>query len=134
MGEQRAAEGMKLFEASSASVELDLEGATKFKEEHEAKIAALEAEVATLTGKDNKKARTEKGKEASNLKNELQYIDACKVVKGVEPKNGHFMKKKEAARPAAAKKEEKAQKEKKENPKKAAESSGISKEERDELE
>merc|ERR1719235_1364733 len=134
---------MKLFEMASASVELDIEGATKFKAEHEATIAAMEAEVAALTGKDNKKARTEKSKEVSNVKNMAEYIDACKVVKGLEPKNGHFMKKKEVAPPPAAKKaekkddapkEEKEEKEKKEKPKKAAESTGISKEERDELE
>merc|ERR1719298_351347 len=104
---------MKLFEnAAGGSVELDIAGATKFKEETEAKIAAMEAEVATLTGKDNKKPRTEKSKEVSNIKNMAEYIDACKVVKGVEPKNGFFMKKKEAAPPP--KKEEKKEEEPKE--------------------
>merc|ERR1712066_161297 len=60
-------------------------------------IAALEAEAAALTGKDNKKARTEKSKEASNLKLEPKYIDACKVVKGLEPKNGNFATKPQTA-------------------------------------
>jgi len=109
--------------------------------DHEAKIAAIEAEAAALTGKDNKKARTEKSKEASAMKNDKQYIDATKVVKGLEPKNGFFMKSKAAAKPKAAaaetKAEEKADDSKKKDDKKPAkkqESAGISKAERDELE
>merc|ERR1712046_360819 len=129
--------GMKLFK-EEAAVELDTAGATAFKEAHEKKIAALEAEVATLTGKDNKKARTEKSKEVSALKNEPQYIDACKVVKGVAPKNGFFMKKQEAEAPKAkggsaaekpaeapVEEEKKEEKEKKQKPKKEM-AAGIS--------
>merc|ERR1719231_1542201 len=55
-------------------------------------MAALEAEAAALTGKDNKKARQEKSKAASALKTTPEYIDACKVIKGMQPKNGHFAK------------------------------------------
>merc|ERR1712242_612184 len=73
-----------------------------------------------------------------------QYIDACKVVKGLEPKNGFFIvvgqakqapkeaPKKEEATPAAAAPAE-VKKEKKEKAKKE-ESAGISPAERSELE
>merc|ERR1712070_984097 len=114
------------------------------KADHEARIAALEAEAAALTGKDNKKARSEKSKEASALKTTPEYIDACKVVKGLQPKNGNFTKSKAAAKPKATaaaadtKVEEKAddskKKEKEDKKPKKQESAGISKAERDELE
>merc|ERR1712087_878659 len=81
-------------------------GAQAFKDAHEAAIKAKEAEAEALTGKDNKKARTEKSKEASAMKNDPKYIDACKVVKGLPAPNGNFMTKAEAAQPAAAAKEE----------------------------
>merc|ERR1719231_218923 len=58
----------------------------------DAKFAALEAEAAALTGKDNKKARQEKSKEASALKLTPEYIDASRVLKGQPPKNGNFAK------------------------------------------
>merc|ERR1712070_173711 len=114
------------------------------KADQEARIAALEAEAAALTGKDNKKARSEKSKEASALKTTPEYIDACKVVKGLQPKNGNFLKSRAAAKPKAAaaaadaKVEEKAddskKKEKEDKKPKKQESAGISKAERDELE
>jgi len=134
-----AEKGMALFAAQGEDkVDLDVAGATKFKEETEAKFAAMEAEAAALTGKDNKKARTEKSKEAAALKTTPEYIDACKVVKGQPPVKGHFAKitkaevkvaAAEEAAPAAAAAKEKVVKE----PKKQ-ESAGISKAERDELE
>jgi len=140
--EQMAAEGMKLFEPETGPVEVDKAAAEKFKEEVDAQIAALDAHIATLTGKENKKERTAKSKEASDLKVGKQYIDACKVVKGLEPKNGFFIvagqakpkaeaPKKEEAEPAAAAAEVK--KEKKEKAKKE-ENAGISPAERSELE
>merc|ERR1712216_199577 len=98
------------------------------------------AEAAALTGKDNKKARTEKSKEASAVKNTPEYIDALKVIKGQPPKNGNFAKIKKATKAEAAAAEEKADEKKdddktkdKKAPKKQ-ESAGISKAERDELE
>merc|ERR1712129_37258 len=135
-----AAAGMALFaNQEDDKVDLDVDGATAFKAEADAKHAALEAEAAALAGKDNKKARTEKSKEASAIKTSPQYIDAVNVLKGNPPKNGHFGKvtKAAAAAPVAAavdaapaaaaeKKDAKA-------PKKT-ESAGISKAERDELE
>lgn len=135
-----AEKGLALFAAKEEDkVELDVDGATAFKAETEAKFAAMEAEAAALTGKDNKKARTEKSKEAAALKTTPEYIDACKVVKGQPPVKGHFAKiqkaavkeevKAEAAPEAAAAGKEKAAKE----PKKT-DSAGISKAERDELE
>merc|ERR1712066_762995 len=67
-----------------------------------------------------KKARTEKSKEASNLKLDPKYIDACKVVKGLEPKNGNF-----ATKPAAT---EEAPAESKEAPAESAEAPAETKE------
>ena len=71
----------------------DTDGATAYKAEHEAAIKAKEAEAEALTGKDNKKARTEKSKEAAAMKNDPKYVDACKVLKGLEAPNGSFMTK-----------------------------------------
>jgi len=136
-----AAEGMALFAAQAQDeVTLDTEGAQKFKDDADAKAAALEAEAAALTGKDNAKARKEKSKQASEVKKTDEYLDALLVLKGKPPKKGHFgsVKKAEAAAPAAAAAAEedkkKDDKEKKEKPKKATEAAGISKAERDELE
>merc|ERR1719203_2735959 len=96
-------------------------------------MAELDEVIKGLTGKDNKKARTDKEKEKKAIKDSKQYIDAEKIAKGKEPGNGFFVIKKEEAAPAAAaspqvvedtnagKKEEK---EKKEKPKKAVESAG----------
>lgn len=136
---QQAAEGLKLFEADSGPTEVDLEGAEKHKAEVDAQIAALEAQAAQLTGKDNKKDRTAKSKEISELKVQKQYIDACKVVKGLEPKNGFFVKSenviKKAAPPAEvvppAPVEEKNAK--KESKAKKQESAGLSPAEKKEL-
>merc|ERR1719236_127123 len=109
----------------------------------DAEIKQMEEEVKALTGKDNKKARTEKSKEISAAKNDPKYIDATKVCKGLEPKNGNFVKSKTEAPKKVEKKEEpKPQEEKKEEPKKEEkekkakkqDSAGISKEERQELE
>merc|ERR1712050_796563 len=84
---------------------------------------------------------TAKEKEKAALKVDPKYIDACKVVKGLQPPNGNFATKEEAAAPikeeapqaaAEEKADDKPGKEKK-APKKM-ESAGISKAERDELE
>merc|ERR1719265_586360 len=122
-------------------VTLDIPAATKFKEEADAKFAALEAEAALLTGKDNKKARTEKSKEASEVKKTPEYIDACKVIKGQTPKNGHFATIKAAAKKgddaaapaAAAPAEDEKKDDKKKKELKPTAAAGISKEERAEL-
>merc|ERR1712070_82802 len=92
----------------------------------------------------NKKARTEKSKEASALKTTPEYIDATRILKDQEPKNGNFVKAKAApkaaakaaAAPEAAEAEEEKQDKKsgKEKPKKAAQAAGISPAERKELE
>merc|ERR1711985_24709 len=73
------------------AVTYDISGATQFVAEWEASIKQMEEEVKTLTGKDNKKAQTEKKKAISAAKNDPKYIDATKVVKGLEPKNGNFI-------------------------------------------
>merc|ERR1719491_869364 len=142
---KQAAEGMKLFKTEEEA-ETDKAGAEKHKAEVEAQVAALEEEVKNLGGKDNKKERTAKSKQISDLKVMPQYIDACKVIKGLQPKNGFFVV--AASKPAAAEAPKDAAKaepveqadakkdakEKKEPKKKAAEGAGISPAERDELE
>merc|ERR1711896_76479 len=133
---------MKLFEAEQGPmVEYDVEGAKAFVEEWDANIKAMEEEVKALTGKDNKKARTEKSKAISAAKNDPKYIDATKVCKGLEPKNGNFIKSKTEAPKKVEKKEEpkeapkeEPKKDEKEKKAKKTESAGISKEERQELE
>jgi len=146
----QAEAGLKLFK-QDADAKTDLQGATKYKEEFDAKINALEDKAKTLTGKDNKTERSQIGKDVAAMKIEKKYIDACKVVKGLEPKNGFFIANEAeiaataaankaaieaaAAESAAAEQAEKDKKDKsKDKPKKEAESTGISKEERDELE
>lgn len=143
---KRAAEGMKLFAKEEA--EFDSAAATKFKEELDVKIAELQAAAAVLTGKDNKKARDENAKAVKALKDGKEYIDACKIVKGLAPPNGHFVKKaggptaEALAAEAAAKqadadaqaKEEEAKNASAKPKKDVKESAGISKAERDELE
>jgi len=132
---------MALF-GKAAEVEYDTEAAIAYKEKIDATIKGLEEEAAALTGKDNKKARTEKSKEASALKSEKMYVDACKVVKGLEPPNGGFVKSVKGGEPAktsakaepvVAEAKTEAKKEEK-KPAKKQESAGLSKAERDELE
>merc|ERR1712039_395869 len=108
--------------------------------------SALEEEAKALTGKDNAKARKEKSKQASDIKNTNEYIDAEKVLKGKEPPHGNFVKKSAATGEAAKKEEPKTdehpaaeeakadKKEKKEKEPKKKESAGISRAEKDELE
>merc|ERR1719436_902264 len=78
-------------------------------------MAELDEVIKGLTGKDNKKARTDKEKEKKAIKDSKQYIDAEKIVKGKEPSNGFFVITKNAAPAAAAAvtKEEAAPEEKK---------------------
>merc|ERR1719229_2218537 len=98
MGEaaKQAEAGMALFK-EDGPIEVDLAAATAFKEAEDAKMAELDEVIKGLTGKDNKKARTDKEKEKKALKDSKQYIDAEKIVKGKEPTNGFFVIKKEAA-------------------------------------
>ena len=142
--EAMAQAGLKLFVEESGPAEVDLAGAEKYKAEVDAQMAALDAQIAQLTGKDNKKERSAKSKEVSDLKVQPQYIDACKVVKGLEPKNGFFVKQaadsiKKAAAPAPAAPaapapvKEEAKKEKEKKPRKE-ESAGLSPAETKELE
>merc|ERR1719162_1996080 len=97
MGETlaQAEKGMALFVKEDV-VSFDVEGATAFKAEFEEAINAKEAEAAALTGKDNKKARTELSKQASEMKKDKKYIDACKVLKGLEPFKWQFHDKDES--------------------------------------
>merc|ERR1712014_568922 len=82
---------MALFD-KEAEVEYDVDAATAYKEQHDAKMKEKEDQANALTGKDNKKARTELSKEVSAMKTEEKYVDACKVVKGLAPPKGNFVK------------------------------------------
>jgi len=136
----QAEEGMKLF-AKDPILTFDSEGASNFKMVHEAGIKKIEDQAEKLTGKPNAKARSELGKQVQAMKADPMYIDACKVVKGLEAPYGNFMTKvveqtqkvsagyAAAEAPVAPKK-----KAEKEGKKKEAETGGLSKEERDELE
>merc|ERR1712087_1034260 len=94
----------------------------------------------TLTGKDNKKERTAVGKEISAMKADPKYVDACKIAKDLPPPNGNFATAKGSAKavePETAKeevKEEKKEDKKKDDKPKKAASTGISPDERKELE
>jgi hypothetical protein len=83
--------GMQLFK-KEVQIEYNVEFAATFKACQEAKIKALEEEAGVLHGKDNMKARAAKGKAAAALRAEPQYIDACKVIKGLDAPNGFFVK------------------------------------------
>lgn len=90
----QAEEGMKLFAAQNgAAAEIDKAAAEAYKADIESRISTLEAAAALLTGKDNKKERAAKGKEVAELKAEQRYVDACKIVKGLDPKFGNFITK-----------------------------------------
>jgi len=126
--------GLKLFKVEEVK-DYDLEAANKYKEQMDDKIKAIEEEASVLHGKDNMKARAAKGKEAAAMKAEPQYIDSCKVVKGLEAPNGFFVKNSNAPaveeKPEDQKVEEQEEKkdEKKKEEKKAPkkmESAGLS--------
>mmetsp|Transcript_41040 Transcript_41040/g.127904 ORF Transcript_41040/g.127904 Transcript_41040/m.127904 type:complete len:280 (-) Transcript_41040:187-1026(-) len=143
----QAEKGMELFKQDAQDeLTFDVAAATAFKEQQEAAIKAKEDLAATLTGKDNKKQRSEVSKEISAMKTDAKYIDALKVVKGLPPPQGNFVVKTEAPKAApeevAAPAEEaskvngeaKAAPKKDEKKAKKIESAGLSKAERDELE
>jgi len=94
-----------------------------------------------------KKARQEKSKEAAEVKKSPKYIDAERILKGLESKSGNFVKsvqkghdplaakaEADAAAAAAAAAEEKNKDAKKDQKPKKDLAAGISKAERDELE
>ncbi|CAK0846333.1 unnamed protein product [Prorocentrum cordatum] len=86
---KQAEAGMALFK-EKAEVQVDKPAAEAFKASHEALLAEMQKVIDSLTGKDNKKERTAKSKEMSELKVDKQYIDACKIAKGLEPVSGFF--------------------------------------------
>merc|ERR1712083_692482 len=88
--------------------------------------------IKALSGKDNKKARTEKEKERKAIKDNKQYIDAEKVEKGKEPQNGFFVKVQQK-KEDAPKEEIVEQKKEDDKPKKKMESAGLSPDEKKEL-
>jgi hypothetical protein len=140
---KQAEAGMALFKGK-ADVQVDKPAAEAFKDTHEALLAEMQKVIDSLTGKDNKKERTAKSKELAELKVDKQYIDACKVAKGLEPVNGFFSvasAEPEAqagdapSQPAAAEPAEPAEPDAKKaaKPAKKAESAGLSPAERKEL-
>merc|ERR1712003_209225 len=127
--------GWTKFTTMGDEVQVDKAAAAAFQAEHEAAIKAKQDHADTLTGKDNKKARTEVSKEISAMKNDNKYIDAVKISKDLPPPHGNFVigggeKKKEEPKKEeeapAAEDDTKEKKEKKEKPKKAMESTGLS--------
>lgn len=90
----QADEGMKLFKPE-AKIMFDAEGASNFKLLHEAAIKEKQDQAEKLTGKQNKNARSEVGKQVQTMRADPMYIDACKVVKGLEAPNGNWMTKSE---------------------------------------
>ncbi|CAK0834139.1 unnamed protein product [Prorocentrum cordatum] len=137
---KQAEAGMALFK-DKAEVQVDKPAAEAFKASHEALLAEVQKVIDSLTGKDNKKERTAKSKELSELKVDKQYIDACKVAKGLEPVSGFFTvasagPEEPASKPAAA--EAPAERldpdaKKAARPAKKAESAGLSQAEKKEL-
>ncbi|CAK0834140.1 unnamed protein product [Prorocentrum cordatum] len=137
---KQAEAGMALFK-DKAEVQVDKPAAEAFKASHEALLAEMQKVIDSLTGKDNKKERTAKSKELSELKVDKQYIDACKVAKGLEPVSGFFSvasagPEEPASKPAAA--EAPAERldpdaKKAARPAKKAESAGLSQAEKKEL-
>jgi len=102
MGEanKQAEAGLALFakeEELEEELTFDTDSAQKFKDEADVQIKALQDEASALTGKENKKARNAKNKEACALKVTEQYIDALKVLKCLAPPKGSFVKKSAAA-------------------------------------
>jgi hypothetical protein len=87
---KQAQAGLELLKRDGP-VETDLSAAEAFKATHEAEIGQMQKVIDSLSGKDNKKERTAKSKELSDLKVRKQYIDACKVVKGLDPVHGFFV-------------------------------------------
>jgi len=141
----QAEKGLALLEAEkSEDIQFDVDAGAKYKAEVDAEIAKLQEEEAKLTGKDNKKARSELGKKVMNMKNEPKYVDACKAAKGMPPIHGNFVvaggsgysAKVEAKAIAAAEAPGDAGKDTKDDKKKEKkqDSAGISRAEKDELE
>merc|ERR1719201_3294965 len=88
----QAEKGLALLEAEKTEeVQFDSDAGAKYKAEVDAEIAKIQEEEAKLTGKDNKKARSELGKKVMNMKNEPKYVDACKAAKGTPPIHGNFV-------------------------------------------
>jgi len=143
----QAEKGLALLEAEKeAPLEFDTDAAAAYKSDVDAEITKIQEEEAKLTGKDNKKARSELGKKVMNMKNDPKYVDACKAAKGNPPIHGHFLvgvvaeeKKAQARRDVHGNANEvtaEAGKDKKDDKKKEKkqESAGISRAEKDELE
>eukprot|EP00429_Kryptoperidinium_foliaceum_P064943 CAMPEP_0176067008 /NCGR_PEP_ID=MMETSP0120_2-20121206/33443_1 /TAXON_ID=160619 /ORGANISM="Kryptoperidinium foliaceum, Strain CCMP 1326" /LENGTH=379 /DNA_ID=CAMNT_0017400619 /DNA_START=55 /DNA_END=1194 /DNA_ORIENTATION=- len=64
--------------------------AAEYKEHTERLIASIRAEADALAGKEHHKERAAKGKAISELRSQRCYIDACRVVRGLDPVHGHF--------------------------------------------
>jgi len=139
----QAAAGLALFKEDD-KMTCDKDAAESYKNCEDTRARSLSEEAEGLTGKDNKKARQEKSKEAAAVKASDKYIDATRVLKDLDPKHGHFIKTfvkgaDPVAEAAARKLSEESLKEEKTKAAKAGKpkadlAAGISKAERDELE
>jgi len=70
---EAAEQGMALF-AKEEELQFDTEGASAYKQQHDALIKEKEDMAAALTGKDNKKARNAKAKEVANMPEDACYV------------------------------------------------------------
>jgi len=64
---------------------MDKARATKILEEAGEQVKKIEAEIETLTGSANKKARNAKSREIADIKKGEDYVDAERVLAGKEP-------------------------------------------------
>lgn len=69
---------------------LQKDAAAEYKAHTEELIAAMRAEADSRTGKEHHEERTAKGKAICELRSQGRYIDACRVVQGLEPIHGFF--------------------------------------------
>jgi len=90
---RQAKEGLDLFKSLEENGPLgDLDKATAYKSGVDQRLSEMADQEKALSGKENRKARTEISKERSLLLNSLEYIDAVRIVKGNSPKHGFFLK------------------------------------------
>eukprot|EP00933_Yihiella_yeosuensis_P056761 TRINITY_DN56196_c0_g1_i1.p1 TRINITY_DN56196_c0_g1~~TRINITY_DN56196_c0_g1_i1.p1 ORF type:complete len:400 (+),score=123.06 TRINITY_DN56196_c0_g1_i1:114-1313(+) len=68
------------------------ETAEQYKSRIDGEISRLESEMELLSGKDNQKDRSSTGKAIAALRDDLRYIDASRVCKGLSPVHGFFGK------------------------------------------
>ena len=88
---KRLSDGLRLLEKED-DPELDVTAAAAYKEEVDEILLQLQKHSEALQGRENRKARSEIGKEINVLKARPKYVDACRVAKQLQPSHGHFIK------------------------------------------